>query len=84
CILYRSSRAYCLIDEMDWTKEQVKEVKPCQTLVIECGDAAELNSSWQTAYQARRELGYDKTTMRISQSYVSMKVEVELKRGGER
>lgn len=66
------------------SKEQVKELKPGQTLVIECVDAAELKSSWQTAYQARKELGYDKKTMRISQSYVSMKVEVELKRGGER
>lgn len=56
---------------------------PGQLLIIRCNDLPELNSTQQTAYQARKELGYDQKIMRISQYARTMTVEVELPRESE-
>lgn len=65
---------------MKLTKEQVKRMLPGQSMSIQCDNAAELDSVYQTALQARKEsgVGYD-----ISRSAKTMTVSINLVRKGD-
>lgn len=59
------------------TKEYIKNLLPGLVLTINCPNAAELDSAYQTALKARKEMGMDKDSMRITRLAKEMKVEVE-------
>lgn len=65
---------------MRLTKEQVKRMLPGQSMSIQCDNAAELDSVYQTALQARKEsgVGYG-----ISRSAKTMTVEISLAKKGD-
>ena len=66
------------------SKEYIKNLLPGLMLTVACSNAAELDSTYQTALKARKEMGLDKDTMRITRLAKEMKVEVErLEKGGE-
>ncbi len=65
------------------TRDTIRNLRPGNRLVIQCDGAADLDSSYMTAYQIRRELGLDKATMAISRSVTTNTVVVEYKKGGE-
>lgn len=65
---------------MKLTKEQVKRMLPGQTLAIVCTDTAELDSTYQTALQARKEIeGHD---VAISRSGKTMTVNIRVSEKG--
>lgn len=68
---------------MKLKKEQVKKMLPGQTLAIACADTLELDSVYQTALQARKEVeGYDVV---ISRSGKTMTVGIRvIEKGGSR
>lgn len=66
---------------MKLTKEQVKKMLPGQTLAIACANTAELDSTYQVALQARKEI--DAHDVIISRSGKSMTVGIRIvERGG--
>ena len=66
------------------SKEYIKNLLPGLMLTVTCPNAAELDSAYQTALKARKEMGLDKDTMRITRLAKEMKVEVEhYEEGGE-
>lgn len=61
---------------MKLTKEQVKRMLPGQILTVACTDASELDSAYQTALQARKEIeDYD---VAISRSAKTMTVGIRV------
>lgn len=65
---------------MKLTKEQVKRMLPGQVLSIECADTAELDSTYQTALQARKEI--DNYDIAISRSSKTMTVGIRVSEKG--
>lgn len=66
---------------MRLTKEQVKKMIPGQRLVVNCTDTAELDSAYQTALQARKEIeGY---RVAISRSGKTMTVSISVSEKGD-
>lgn len=66
---------------MKLTKEQVKKMLPGQILAIACSDAAELDSTYQVALQARKEVG--DRDIAISRSGKTMTVNIRVvEKGG--
>lgn len=65
---------------MKLTKEQVKRMLPGQTLSIHCSNTAELDSTYQVALQARKEIvNYDVAVSRSGKTMiVGIKVEEKL------
>ena len=61
---------------MKLTKEQVKKMLPGQTLTITCDNTAELDSAYQTALQARKEV--EDFDIQISRSYKTMIVAIRI------
>lgn len=56
---------------MRLTKEQVKKMLPGQTLSVHCKDTAELDSTYQVALQARKEIdNYDVTISRSGKTMI--------------
>lgn len=47
-------------------KEQIRSMQPGHRLEVPCSGAADLDSTYQTAYQTRRELGLSSAEMAIS------------------
>lgn len=68
---------------MKLTKEQVKKMLPGQTLAIACSNTPELDSTYQVALQARKEIeDYD---VIISRSGKTMTVGIRIEeKGGAR
>lgn len=65
-------------------KQDYKNLRPGQILTVTCPNAAELDSTYQTALKARKELGFNKDDMRVTRLAKEMKVEVErIEKGGE-
>lgn len=58
-------------------KEMIKNLRPGSTLTLRCKDLPEYNSSYQTAWQARQELGLGKDDLRISKDSKTLVIEVE-------
>lgn len=58
-------------------KEYLKGLPVGSTLTLRCDTASEMDSAYQTALTARKDLGLDKTSMRISRFAKEMKLEVE-------
>ncbi|MDE6649650.1 MAG: hypothetical protein K2K45_06950 [Muribaculaceae bacterium] len=48
------------------TRESIRNLLPGQKLTIECSGTADLDSTYQTAWQVRKELGLSKDVMPIS------------------
>lgn len=68
---------------MKLTKEQVKKMLPGQTLAIACADTPELDSTYQTALQARKEI--DDYEVIISRSGKTMTIGIRVEeKGGKR
>lgn len=66
---------------MKLTKEQVKKMLPGQTLAIACSNTAELDSTYQVALQARKEI--EEYDVIISRSGKSMTVGIRvIEKGG--
>lgn len=67
---------------MKLTKEQVRKMLPGQILTVACADTAELDSAYQTALQARKEIAdYD---VAISRSGKTMTVGIRVNQKGGR
>lgn len=65
---------------MKLTKEQVKKMLPGQMLAVACADTSELDSVYQTALQARKEIeDYD---VAISRSSKTMTVGIRVNAKG--
>ena len=62
---------------MKASKQDFKNLRSGQTLTVACLDAAELDSAYQTALQARKELGLTREGMRVTRRAKAMKIEVE-------
>ena len=60
-------------------REYLRKTPVGVTVTINCPNAAELDSTYQTALKARKELGLDKDSMRITRLAKEMVVEVERK-----
>ena len=68
---------------MKLTKELVKKMLPGQTLAIACSDTAELDSTYQVALQARKEIS--DYNIAISRSGKTMTVGIRVtEKGGLR
>ena len=66
---------------MKLTKDQVKKMLPGQILTVACNDTAELDSTYQVALQARKEIeNYD---VAISRSGKTMVVSVRVAEKGD-
>ena len=63
------------------TRDTIRNLRPGNRLEIQCDSAGDLLSSYMTAYQIRKELGFDKNTMVISMSVTTNKVIIEYKKG---
>lgn len=61
---------------MKLTKEQIKRMLPGQTLSVHCSNTAELDSAYQTALQARKEI--DDYDVQVSRSGKTMIVGVRV------
>ena len=61
---------------MRLTKDQVKKMLPGQILTINCANTAELDSTYQTAAQARRET--DKHNISIARSGTAMTITISV------
>lgn len=59
---------------MKLTKQQAKSVAPGQVLVINCDNAAELESTYRTAMKARKES--PERVMAVSRSLINMTVTI--------
>lgn len=68
---------------MKLTKDQVRKMMPGQVLSIACDSASELDSTYQVAMQARREI--DAYNVAVSRSGKTMTVAIRvMEKGGER
>lgn len=66
------------------TRDTIRNLKPGYKLTIECSGAADLDSTYQTAYQVRKELGLSKDAMSISRLGSQNMVVVEYRKGGSK
>lgn len=64
------------------TRDTIRNLRPGNKLEIQCSGAADLDSSYMTAYQVRKELGLDNNTLVISKSAPACKIIVEYRKGG--
>lgn len=64
------------------TRDAIRNLKPGNRLEIQCENAADLDSTYQTVYQMRREMGLSKDTMPISRLGAKTMVVVEYRKGG--
>lgn len=62
---------------MKVTKEYIKTLPEGGRLIFCFEDMANMDSAYQTSLTARRELGLDKNSMRISRYAKEMKIEIE-------
>lgn len=62
------------------TRESIRNLLPGQKLTIECSGTADLDSTYQTAWQVRKELGLPKEVMPISRLGSQNVVVVERKK----
>lgn len=58
------------------SKDKVKSILPKDMIVVQCDNACEVNSAFETAKQARDEMGDRKGTVKLSKSYVTLTVVV--------
>ena len=58
------------------TKKIVKELLPGNELTVSCGNVQELDSAYQTALTARKEMGLTATGLYISRSGKTMSVTI--------
>lgn len=58
------------------TKEKVKAMLPSDVICVPCDSAAELDSVYQTAFNARSEMGEKGKAIAMSKSNVTMTVVV--------
>ena len=58
-------------------KETVKNLKPGSVLTLHCKDLPEYNSSYQTAWQARIDMGLDKEDLKINRNSKELVVRIE-------
>lgn len=58
------------------SKDKVKAMLAKDMIVVQCDDACEVNSAFETAKQARDEMGDRKNTVKLSKSYVTLTVVV--------
>lgn len=58
-------------------KDLIKNLRPGSKLTLRCKDLPEYNSSYQTAWQARVDLGLSKEDLRISKDSKNLVIEVE-------
>lgn len=65
------------------TKDTIRNLRPGYKLTIECDGAADLDSTYQTAWRTRKEMGISKDVMVISRIGPSETVIVEYKKGGQ-
>ncbi len=65
------------------TRDTIRNLKPGYKLSIECSGSADLDSTYQTAYQVRKELGIPKDVMVISRLGTQNMVVVDYRKGGE-
>lgn len=64
------------------TRDAIRNLKPGNRLEIQCESAADLDSTYQTVYQMRKEMGLNKEVMPISRLGAKMMVIVEYRKGG--
>lgn len=64
------------------TRDAIRNLKPGNRLEIQCENAADLDSTYQTIYQMRREMGLSKDVMPISRIVTRTMVVVEYRKGG--
>ncbi len=58
------------------SKDKVKAMLAKDMIVVPCDNACEVNSAFETAKQARDEMGDRKGTVKLSKSYVTLTVVV--------
>lgn len=58
------------------SKDKVKAMLTKDIIVVPCDNACEVNSAFETAKQARDEMGDRKDTVKLSKSYVTLTVVV--------
>lgn len=58
------------------SKDKVKAMLAKDIYTVVCDDACEVNSAFETAKQARSEMGDRKDTVKLSKSYVTLTVVV--------
>lgn len=63
------------------TKKEVKNLNPGRSLVIQCENVLRLDSTYQTALQARKEMGLTSDELSINRSGKTMSVTVTRKEG---
>ncbi len=68
---------------MKLTKEQVKKMLPGQTLSIACANTAELDSTYQVALQARKEITDNDVIISRSGKTMIVGIRVEEKGGNQ-
>lgn len=61
------------------TRDAIRNLKPGNRLEIQCKNTADLDSTYQTAWQMRNEMGISKDTMTISRIGTRQMVVVEYK-----
>lgn len=65
------------------TRDTIRNLKPGYKLAIECSGSADLDSTYQTAYQVRKELGIPRDVMVISRLGTQNMVVVDYRKGGQ-
>lgn len=63
------------------TRDAIRNLRPGNRLEIQCESAADLDSTYQTIYQMRKEMGLCKEVMPISRLAPKSMVIVEYKKG---
>ncbi|MDE5886479.1 MAG: hypothetical protein K2H46_02705 [Muribaculaceae bacterium] len=62
------------------TRDAIRNLRPGNRLEVRCEDAADLDSSYQTIYQMRKEMGLSKDIMPISRFGPKTMVVVEYRK----
>lgn len=62
------------------TRDAIRNLRPGNRLEVRCKDAADLDSTYQTIYQMRREMGLSKDIMPISRLGLKTMVIVEYRK----
>lgn len=58
-------------------KDLIKNLRPGSTLTLHCKDLPEYNSSYQTAWQARVDLGLKSDDLKISKDSRTLVIQIE-------
>lgn len=64
---------------MGLTKKEVEDLAPGRSLVISCDNVLKLDSTYQTALQARKKMGLTKDELEVNRSGKTMSVTVTRK-----